>query len=150
MLIARILTLICSLVLLLPPGWCCTLGAGPCCPIQAASGHADAQNSFRNKPVSSQAGKCCCCTPTEAGLSPESTPEKERSRRPAAPIRAECCELTSTPVPVGKPIVFHAWAASIDSIPMHDCDISAVLHRQPAQIDPLASPLHVLHCVWLC
>ncbi len=141
-LLLRLLVLACGLLLALPPGWCCLL---PLCP---AAQHA--------APVTAPAGPCepeetcCCCGAGARPVPPPASPTP-------APIPATCCpgcaDRDVTAPDAVKPPVVSPDAAPVAALPAGPHLLSGASSAGPAaDLGPLchSTPLHVLHCVWLC
>jgi hypothetical protein len=123
-----ILVHLCSLLILMPVGWCCWL---PALPAQGQPKEPD----------------CCCCAKPAKPV-----PVKPGEESPQAPIC--CCDpqpaaFLSLPDQSGKPApdAFPAMALPMDAgfAPV-SVTVAAIA---PFLRDP-APPRHLLHCVWLC
>jgi hypothetical protein len=137
----RSLALLCSVLLALPPGWCCMVGSAPCC---------NQCQPVKNEKVPSthpSSHKSCCC-------SSETTEQNSNcpapSPKPSTPVKPCCCEKAPSSLPEGArllPDLFVVPLAVLVELPFSNgIDRAAA---GPALVD--TSPaLHVLHCVWLC
>jgi hypothetical protein len=131
--VRRILVHLCSLLVLMPFGWCCWL------PVLRA------QESSKEKAAENPA-PCCCCVPK-----PAPAPEQPKEESPQTP--SCCCEPQPAALlsaPVKAPTIFDALAivASVVGAP-----ITLPFLTIPAEIPghhANSPPLHLLHCLWLC
>jgi hypothetical protein len=129
----RSLVLACSLLLVLPQGWCCML----------ASQMATTTATATPIPVSAR-GCCDCCK--------QDTQSKPQSDKPFAPPASSCCcsdqqALPASVVSIEQPdagLIFVAVLPLLDSLlPLGSVIGDAVFH-------PPAYQRHVFKCVWLC
>ena len=131
----RLLAFMSSLLLALPPGWCCYVGQGDCCKRQAQS---------ENATPSHRGG---CCGPEQSA--PEPT-DPSPAPKPSKPGKAWCCERPPTAKPDSE-----RHAPDLNALPttpladlttFGSCDAVSTSHWPTTS----SSRLHVLHCVWLC
>jgi hypothetical protein len=138
--VRRSLVLVCSFLLVLPPGWCCHLVATACCQDPSIPDEAPA-------PVK-HSEDCCCCPEKQAPETPLPVP---KPARPTLPCKQPCCwerlpvttlgSKTPTPDPGGVSFVMPA------AEPILSTHLAEAASREVR--DALPS-LHVLHCVWRC
>jgi hypothetical protein len=145
--LARSLALAAGFLLVLPPSWCCTIGVGECCGTEPQSGFTPSRTEERpDKPE----GPCCCCKDKGSEKSSQKTPSS-RPAKPDEPGKSVCCER----LPIDR-------QANVKPMP----DLSAfipgyvlqqIATRQATFADVCneelvlsSSPVHILHCVWLC
>lgn len=131
----RVFCLAVGILLMLPPNWCCMLGAVSCCvPIAVA-----AEDSSEK-----QKKTCCCCTEEPNDPIPESSPV------PPDSCPMPCCQA-APPV-----VVLSDGSSWIDATlpsqavtPMLVADLYPFTTR--AADDAISCPpLRILHCCWLC
>jgi hypothetical protein len=127
----QIVVLACSFVLVLPPGWSCALGAGPCC--EATTGADEVEKA--------DADTCCCCSRSGDER------REESPAKPSPPRQSECCEWQ--PTTTVKPVQ-HAIDLSVTG-QLHFLELEPMRGVVVAdRAAPLSRPLQVLHCIWLC
>jgi hypothetical protein len=135
--LCRVLALACGLLLALPPNWCCAVGIGQCC---------------GPRPAASPCGKCSAC-PECGGESCCSSTKAPAAPAPPAepPCKRGCCEWPPTvAVPKAETPTADPAPAAVAApfAPAPGSVSGAVIAGRPA--GPSPTPLHVLHCVWLC
>jgi hypothetical protein len=121
----RGLLLICSLILVFPPGWCCVIACAKAQPSAAP-------------PIKAA---CCCAEKTKPSESPS---------LPTPPLKNCCCITALTKPPAGgetpQPDAIASLAPSrLESGPSRIAD---TLYDTPSL--PSSRTLHLLVCVWLC
>jgi hypothetical protein len=136
-LLTRCLALVCSVLLALPSGWCCVIGA-PCCDKPRP-----AEKSVAQAPPVRH--KCCCHQSTEQKPN-DPTP----APKPSPPIKACSCErapaVTTEVARLAADLVAAPLATPADFFCCSGIDPSELCRI----FDPSPPPLHVTHCVWLC
>jgi len=123
----RPLALAFTLLLALPPGWCC-LVPPPAAPRAQAP------------PCEPACPSCCCDAPGE-------TPHE------APPPRQPCpycwCADSGSAVPPSQ-LTFTPDLPPADLLPLTDDGCVRAEHPAPWSLTTLPPPTHLLHCVWLC
>ncbi len=130
--LSHTLAVVCSILVLLPPGWCCSVRrsspavlpqsadqpAAPCCCHQQQTQQGETAPNGPAEPTPSE--KRCCCEPI-----------------PSTPSRMEKSSVDLTPATFQLPV---------------EPELVAPERVQPNQLGlPGCSPaLHVLQCVWRC
>jgi hypothetical protein len=133
----RTVVLTCSLLLALPPGFCCFVGARDCC---------SPKQQTKEIPAQPLHGNCCHEeTPSQAPAKSPSLP------KPSQPGKTICCQE----VPADRPAVerhlpdLTATVAAL--VPVAGPTVLGFVTEAAGQGFAFDSaPLHVLHCVWLC
>ena len=135
----RILCLVFSLTLALPPGWCCWLLGVGCCAAASQTANASAKAAPKAKAT------CCHCIQEDKGDTKDFPAPK---RMP--PAKGWCCEIQAT-------IPTHSQELAPDLMSMNvaqcqDASSSQVDSTLASfeSFDPNQSHLHLVHCVWLC
>ena len=141
MFLSRSLALVTSFMLLLPPCWCCYLGAGECC-------SAEKQQVGNTQPAEEES-PCPCCA--HDSKDPSQKNPSSKPNNPDKPAKL-CCEQT----PIDRATSHQPLPDLTVLIPGHSLfetpplpaaiavsDFAPVLVGSPP-------PVHVLHCVWLC
>lgn len=130
-----LLVFACSLILMLPPGWCCHVVTLPCC---ARHGETTASGSKDN---------CCssCCGEETKTSTEHQTPT------PKPPTGRSCCcdpqptlRSNTNPSLVDLAVV----APTIEVVTTVDWTVSAQTAVSGGEFT--SAPLHLLHCIWLC
>lgn len=122
----RLLMLSCSLLLVLPPGWCCIF----------------AIRTVRNDLTKTAPSCPSCC-----GKSHTSTPSP--SPAPDRPVRCPCADRQSTAPDNAK--AFTVDLSVVAVLPFLDDVLTELSVIAPAATHPyLSSSPQILHCVWLC
>lgn len=128
----RFLVLACSVLLALPPGWCCYF---PIC-----------RPSAENASAGTDQVRTCCkhhAHPSPSNQEPE----------PKQPFNCPCDERLSTPVEHSQ-----AWALDL-SLPTFVAPVATIpeliTNRYAGFLGETSSlaaepPLHLLNCLWLC
>ena len=123
--------LVCGLLLVPPPGWCCYV--------------VDMTEALTPvEPVPAPTKKCCCCE------EPAKPQPKQPKEKPGRPIN-NCCPAFDKLKPDGSVrIAPDSAGLSAAVIPLLPVSGTGVL--QPACQNSFVSSiaLHLLHCVWLC
>jgi hypothetical protein len=119
--LVRFLTLICSLILVLPPGWCCLV------PVRSAEG--------------ATARRCCGCPHCRR-------PDPAPKPAPVKPHECPCFDRQFTP-PTG-PQTLPAGAAMMAPLPPFEPAPAESLRLDRAAVHLADPPLHLTHCTWLC
>lgn len=139
-----LVNLACSLLLLLPQGWCCFITAGRCCgqkPLLASHLPPSTTPSACTQCV----GRCVCPKKGKQPLAPAHGPEQ---RKP--PCQSLCCEpLTAVAPkidPPGLDLAAAGFEVTFTPLPLASPK-SVRVNVPPRSAFP---PLNVLHCVWLC
>ncbi len=136
--LARSLALLSSLLLALPPGWCCSVGLAAC------GEKPPLAEKQENAPPSH---KGCCCCPEALQTEPaESAP----APKPNKPVTSCCCEKQPTALPDTG---WHLpdWDVSPPAIPVARLSVVRGVPGPTGRVFVASSPpLYVLHCVWLC
>jgi hypothetical protein len=132
--VCRRLVLASALLLALPPGWCC-YAAPPCCA---------APRQRQGEPPPAPC-KHCCQDEAPPGQDDQGPPPA-----PKRPVKRLCCEWQPTDRPEAGPhlpdLAAFALPLAVPPPPITFGGSVAVAGIVPV----LPSPLHVLHCVWLC
>jgi hypothetical protein len=127
----RFLVLACSLLLVLPPGWCCF-------PVWGATSLGDCADT---------ANVCSCCRHQT-----ESSPGNQEPE-PKQPVNCPCDERISTTVEHSQ---VHALDLSLPTLLAHIAvTLAPAGNRSFGFVGDTSSPaaeplLHLLHCLWLC
>jgi hypothetical protein len=126
--------LLCTLLVALPPGWCCVLVPAACCGNQQPV-------EQRGAPVKH---KSCCCAakPTQNGSQPKP--------KGGAPVKSCSCEkppnVPSDTARFGPDLLALGFVRTTQL-----AHFSVTEPIQSGRTSPaLSPPLHVSHCVWLC
>jgi len=129
--LAHFLVLACSLLLALPPGWCCYFPGS-----RTPSGKACAgTDSVRS-----------CCSKYQAHPS-------NQEPEPQQPFNCPCDERLSTPLEHSQACTLDlslpSVLAPIATVPEHiaNLHVGFVGDTSPLAAEP---PLHLLNCLWLC
>ena len=138
----RVLTLVCGVLLALPPGWCCAAIAGQCC-----------GPTLPSAPATSKCctGKTCAGQTCSSGCLTELTHEHSATLpKPNCPCDASCCERPPADLPkVERPALdLGTVGVLVPFANAADHPVVAILVNVPPR--SAFPPLHVLHCVWLC
>jgi hypothetical protein len=128
----RLSALACGLLLALPPGWCCLLLP---CPVRAA---APAQTE-----ATADEAQCPCCRHTVPQPQPPSDAAPPRCPQPT------CCAAAPDAVKPSAPLADTALPAALPAADLSPCPAPTGPAAAVAP-SPASTPLHVLHCVWLC
>src|SRR5262245_43108747 len=122
----RCLILLCSLVLVLPPGWCCM------------ASHPDTQRA--------EAKRCCGCSHCQRTDVPTPVPKPP----PVEPFNCPCFDRNSTPPSSPKPLA--ADAIAVGPRWEFEFEVACVGSPRLDQISPILanSPRHLVYCTWLC
>src|SRR5882724_6989143 len=127
----RFMVLACSLLLVLPPGWCCFTVSGDASTDQCAS----------------TANICSCCR------QPSQPSPRNQDREPKEPVNCPCDERISTPL---EPAQVHVLDLSLPSLlPPIAVTLASAGNRYFGFVGETSSHvaeplLHLLHCLWLC
>jgi hypothetical protein len=141
---SQILVLAISLLLVLPPNWCCYLGVGECC----GTGKQSCCTPPRTEEVpANPEGLCCCCPedPSEAAQKVPSKPAKSNE-----PGKSICCERLPIDRPANDKLpdltasVLGYALVETTTFPSQFADklLEDIVVSSPSS--------HILHCVWLC
>ncbi|HEV3146634.1 MAG TPA: hypothetical protein VGZ47_22290 [Gemmataceae bacterium] len=135
--LTRSLVLLCSLLLALPQGWCCLVGAAPCC---------NQQQPAEKQELPAKHKSCCCCQE----LTEHECSKPVPAPKPGKPLKACCCEKALTALPNVErqlpDLVALPLAVSVD-VPLFHA-VNRIESARRFAVSPF--PLHVFHCVWLC
>lgn len=131
--IVRFLVFACSLILVLPEGWCCMFAS---------------QTPDTGKTAPAKSGGCCdCCTgdaPTTSAPTEKPAPAPERN----CPCSERHATLSSSTLvkQVDAAFVPVAMLTSFDSVPV----VVSVIGEVVSVFHPPTRQIHVSKCVWLC
>jgi hypothetical protein len=126
----HILVLSATLLLALPPGWCCFMPR---------------QTQASTRPEGSH--DCCHGSP----VSPHHPTAPDRDEAPVAPATSCCCVTDATSP--ADPQTPAADPSSVPlAVPVGDVSLSPASHPFIRDVQPHAPspPPRILHCVWLC
>jgi hypothetical protein len=130
----RVLTLLCSLLVALPSGWCCVFVPAACCGKQ--------QSAERGTPAPH---KNCCCR-----SKPAQQNDNEPKSNGSAPAKPCSCEKApSVPSDMARfvpDLLVQCFERATEFA--HFSITEQIQSGRPA--GALSPPLHVSHCVWLC
>jgi len=136
---SQLLLLTCSLLLVLPPGWCCYTWSARCCAKQQASG-ADLPKTAATS----------CCHKEEDSASQPGQPSSVPAK-PSSPTPDSCCCEHQPTLPTSND---SSWSIPVFALATLTPDFAPIdlqpyrtVERAGFQTLPL---LHLLHCVWLC
>ena len=126
--VARILVLSCSLILVLPQGWCCIF----------------AFHSKQGAPETRPCCDSCCCN----GPAKPSAPAPKPS--PEAPTKCPCSDRNSTAPNTLKVLISDlSFVASFFALDLSNC--WCVARDSVAFLSPVVTSCpQLLNCVWLC
>lgn len=146
----RILAVCCSLILALPPPWCCGLCPLLRCSSNAARHHNCCEHTAVQQELPAPCG--CCCGGEEATAEKGREGTTPQRSQPLDPPAKCCCHPQPVTVPP-QPLPLlttdgdvATLATNLDFQPGRLRSGSLVVSA-PSRTDP---PLHVLHCLWLC
>ena len=124
--VTRLLMLSCSLLLVLPPGWCCIF----------------AVRTVRNDATTTAPSCPSCCGKSNTSTStPNPAPDK--------PIRCPCADRQSTAPDNAKAFTLDLSVVAV--LPVHNDTFTELPAIAPAATHAfLSSSPQLLHCVWLC
>jgi hypothetical protein len=136
--VLRSLVIAISLLLVVPPGWCCMV------PVHAAT--ATDAKATATVPMKPAGCRGCCKHETQPQPGPADTP--------SGPPPGHCCcidRLTGLPSPAGaeKAGLGFAFAAPLPhavSVP----PLVRFIEEAASVVHPPTRQLHILKCVWLC
>ncbi len=136
-LLSRSLALLCIVLLALPSGWCCMIGA-PCCdqrrPVEK---RADQPAPLRHK---------SCCNHTTEQKHNDTTP----APKPSTPVKVCSCEKAPVVMPettrLGPELFVAPLSSAVDSPSFNTGGQSESIRLH----DPPSPSLRISHCVWLC
>lgn len=135
--VSHSLALLCSLVLALPPCWCCAAGLGDCCD----------RTPKPSTPTDAPPHSGCCCCPQE---SPSDAEAPAQPPTPTKPAKETCCDHQPVDRPAAKPQPPEAPAPAVLLVVPLALPALAVDAGPAPESVVLPFALHVLHCVWLC
>jgi hypothetical protein len=128
----RSLLLVCGLLLVPPPGWCCYV--------------VDMTEALKTpiEQVPAPTKKCCCC---EEPAKPQPEQPKEKPGRPFT----YCCPAFDKLKSDGS-VRFAPDSAGLHLAIIPLLPVSGTGEPWPSYSDSFTSsaPIHLLHCVWLC
>jgi hypothetical protein len=147
-----LLAAVCSMLLVCPPGWCCYLGLVPCC---------SGTSQTKETPSKARCGGCCssksespapaakyCCS----GKPADATPQKSAPGPKPGPPAPNCCYDRLPATPANTQSQLPELSATFVHRPIADLQVAgSQCFGAAAQDIPIsASPLNLLHCLWLC
>ncbi|HMF17451.1 MAG TPA: hypothetical protein VKE98_09610 [Gemmataceae bacterium] len=145
--LSRSLALATSFMLLLPPCWCCYLGAGECCGSKQKSCCASEK---KEAPAKSES-RCPFCQEDPDSSKPSPQAPSSKPGKSNEPAKSVCCEQA----PIDRPAKENPLpdvSVSILGYALLEIPTTPAMHGDgPVEVLLISSPpVHILHCVWLC
>jgi hypothetical protein len=137
--LTRSLALLCSLLLTLPPGWCCITSLAPCC-----NQHQPAQEP--EAPSAPVKHKSCCHHQSTQQKCNDPSP----APKPISPGKVCACEKAPLALnEVARPVLdlLVTPLATLADLSLAKPSAQSELSRI---FNPSSSRLYISHCVWLC
>jgi hypothetical protein len=132
----QVLAFTCSVLVALPPGWCCFIETSPCCQTQTPP----------KKEQPADPPPCCCCH-HQAGAEEHVS---DVPAQPSAPQKLCCCEPTPSALPRIEKFSADLTAVLLP-LPVEAPTVFSVsVPTGPGSLLSSSPPLHVLQCVWRC
>jgi hypothetical protein len=145
--LSRSLALATSFILLLPPCWCCYLGAGEYC--------GPKQNSCctpekKETPANSE-GRCPYCQEDPESSKPSPQAPSSKPGKSNEPAKSVCCEQVPIDRPAKENPLPDVSASILGYALLETPTVPAMQADDPVEMLVISSPpFHILHCVWLC